>query len=106
MAVSGLNCKRVVRGDTPGLSILRQEVAHLAHRDMSAVRREALAAGASIFAMRSAAVICAAALLGLVLAADVGTFPLASTSPKILAVHVALVTATAIVTLPLLKGPT
>ena len=95
---------RIVRDDPLAVSILRHEIAHLVHRDLPAIRQQSLVAGAVTFSVDGAMAICLAAALLIVGYTNLGTFPMNPTFPNILAVHLAILCATAIVVLPLLLG--
>ena len=95
---------RVVRADPLAISILRHEVAHLVHGDLPAIRRLSIIAGAAIFSTDVAVAICLLATTVIVAVMDFGKFPLPATVANIVSVHLAILLAAFIVTIPLLLG--
>ncbi|OQP86549.1 hypothetical protein BTR14_08810 [Rhizobium rhizosphaerae] len=95
---------RLLRDDPLALSILRHEVAHLVHKDLSAIRLQSLVAGAATFAADGAMAVCLCAAGLIVAYTDLGVFPMKATFSNILAVHMAILCATVIVVFPLLLG--
>ena len=95
---------RVVRGDELATSILRHEVAHLVFRDLPAIRLQSVAVAAATYSIRLSLIACALAAATVVVLTDIGTFPIPPSLGNVIAVHLAIVLATANVTLPLLLG--
>lgn len=95
---------RLAAEDPLAVSILRHEMAHLVYRDLPAIRRQGLAAAATVLAIDVALAICALAAFTIAILTDLGPFPLRPTAWSVVAVHVVIVLAALNVTMPLLLG--
>jgi hypothetical protein len=102
--VSAGLASRVVADDHLAGSILRHEAAHLVYGDLPAIRRQSLAAAATVLAINVSLAICIGAALIVAILTDIGKFPLPPTLWNIVAVHLVIVLATINVTAPLLLG--
>jgi hypothetical protein len=95
---------RVVADDPIAASILRHEMAHLVYGDLPAIRRQSLAAAATVLAIDVSLAACIGATLIIGFLTDTGKFPLPPTLWNIVAVQLVIVLAALNVTVPLLLG--
>jgi hypothetical protein len=102
--VSAGLASRVIADDPLAASILRHEVAHLVYGDLPAIRRQSLAAAATVLAIKVSLATCIGAAFIIGVLTDAGKFPLPPTPWNIVAVHLVIVLAALNITVPLLIG--